>query len=274
VPDDLIASGYDALYAAWGQSPTLQRIWREHVTGDDYPEAFAHISFVPLAQLRAVAAGLDLVADQVLADLGCGAGGPGLWVARETGARVVGRDLSGVAVMRATERAQSLGMADRATYGQGTFEATGLATHSADAVMTLDALQYAPDKAKALVEIARVLRPGAHLAFTAFELDASRTGALPVWVDPIGDYRPLLEETGFVVRSYDQVPNWRDRVNDGFAAALAQRDALTAELGEAAAEAIVLEASITLDLQPYCGHVLAVAQRPAHTGGEGERSGT
>ena len=51
---DLVASGYEAFYATWGESPTLRRIWREHVTGPDYPEEFAHISFLPLAQLKLV----------------------------------------------------------------------------------------------------------------------------------------------------------------------------------------------------------------------------
>lgn len=52
--DDLVASGYNAFYAAWGRSPTLRRIWRDHVTGPDYPEEFAHISLLPLEQLRAL----------------------------------------------------------------------------------------------------------------------------------------------------------------------------------------------------------------------------
>ena len=54
---DLVASGYEAFYATWGESPTLRRIWREHVTGPDYPEEFAHISFLPLAQLRSLTEG-------------------------------------------------------------------------------------------------------------------------------------------------------------------------------------------------------------------------
>jgi hypothetical protein len=54
---DLVATGYEAFYAAWGKSPTLRRIWREHVTGPDYPEDFAHISFLSLPQLRSLTEG-------------------------------------------------------------------------------------------------------------------------------------------------------------------------------------------------------------------------
>ena len=71
---DLVASGYEAFYARWGQSPTLRQIWRQHVTGADYPEEFAHVSFLPLGQLRSLVRGLALTADQLLVDLACGAG--------------------------------------------------------------------------------------------------------------------------------------------------------------------------------------------------------
>jgi SAM-dependent methyltransferase len=260
-PEDLVASGYDTFYAAWGNSPTLRQIWRDHVTGPDYPEEFAHISFLRLTHLQEVTNRLQLHPDELLVDLACGAGGPGLWAAQHSGARLEGRDLSPVAVTRATERVAGLGLEGRATFAQGSFETTHLASDSADAVMTVDALQYAPNKRKALAEIARVLRAGRRFVFVAFELDAERIAGLPVWEDPISDYRPLLGEAGFDVVSYDQLPNWQQQVSAGFGAVIAQRETLGTELGEAAANAIVLEASITLELQPYCGHVLAVASR-------------
>jgi hypothetical protein len=122
-------------------------------------------------------------------------------------------------------------------------------------------LQYAPDKTKAMIEVARILRPGRRFAFVAFELDAKRTEGLPVWSDPVGDYRPVLEHAGFETLRYDQTPNWQDQVAAGFGAVVAEREALEVELGPAAAAATVLEASLTLELQPYRGHVLAVAVR-------------
>lgn len=259
--DDPIASGYDVFYAAWGRSPTLRRIWREYVTGPDYPEEFAHISFLTLAHLRALADGLNLGADQLLVDLACGAGGPGLWVAQQSGARLEGRDLSPIAVERARERAHALGLDRRAEFAQSSFEQTGIASGSVDAVMSVDALQYAPDKTEAVVEAARILRAGGRFAFVAFELDPARVASLPVWADPVDDYRPLLARAGFELLSYDQIPQWRRHVSRGFAAVGSERVALAAELGEAAAAAIAMEASITLELQPYCGHVLAVAVR-------------
>jgi hypothetical protein len=46
--DNIISSGYDAVYAATPASPTLRRLWAEHVLGPDFPPEFGHISFVTL----------------------------------------------------------------------------------------------------------------------------------------------------------------------------------------------------------------------------------
>ena len=166
-----------------------------------------------------------------------------------------------MAATQAFKRAGLLGMGGRATFGQGTFEATDLETASADAVTSVDALQYVPDKSAALVEVARILRPRGRFAFVAFELDPDRVAGLPFWKDAISDYRPLLEQVGFGVNQYGQIPHWEDQVAAGFGAVLAQRDTLEAELGEAAAAAMFMEATVTTELKPYCGHVLAVATR-------------
>jgi SAM-dependent methyltransferase len=229
--------------------------------GPDYPEEFAHISFLPLAWLRALVEGLDLGPDELLVDLACGAGGPGLWAAKESGARLIGIDLTVAATKRASERVGPLGLSGRATFRQGTFEATGLESAKADAVMSVDALQYVPDKTKALTEVARILQPDGRFVFVAFELDRDRVSGLPFWDDPVCDYRPILEEVGFEVNRYDQIPHWTEDVEAGFGAIVAQQDALKAELGEEAAAATVLEAAITHEVRPYSGHVLAVTTR-------------
>ena len=100
---DLVADGYDAVYAALPGSPTLRRIWREQVLGAEYPEEFAHISLLTLPELRRVAAALRLSPNAIFVDLACGAGGPGLWVARESGAQLRGIDVSAVGIAYAAD---------------------------------------------------------------------------------------------------------------------------------------------------------------------------
>jgi len=52
----------------------------------------------------------DLAPGQTLVDLGCGRGGPGLWLAREAGALLIGVDFSPVAADQATHRAVLFGL--------------------------------------------------------------------------------------------------------------------------------------------------------------------
>ncbi len=166
-----------------------------------------------------------------------------------------------MAAKQATATARSLGMEARVTFRQGTFEATALDTASVDAVMSVDALQYIPDKTTALAEVARILRPDGRFALVAFEVDSERVAGLPFWDDPVSDYRLPLASVGFEVNRYDQIPNWTKQVSACFGAVLRERAALEAELGEAAAAATLMEAAVTLEIRLYCGHVLAVATR-------------
>ena len=259
---DILSIGYNAVYGATPSSPTLRRLWHEHAEGPDFPEEFGHISFVTLPQLRRMAAELRLGPGATLVDLGCGRGGPALWVARETGARLVGVDFSPVAVEQAKSRATELGLAGEAQFVTGTFADTGLEANVADGAMSEDALQYVPDKRAAVAEAARILRPGARLVFTAFELDPGRTAGLPVFgVDPVEDYRPLLTDGGFVVEAYEEVPGWPEPMTTTYSALLSASGALTQEMGQPAAAALFTELSMTLQQQPYRRRVLAVARR-------------
>jgi SAM-dependent methyltransferase len=259
---NLVAAGYDAVYAAMPDSPTLWRIWREHAAGADFPAEFSHISFVTLPQLRHMASELRVSPGDTLVDLGCGLAGPSLWVARETGAQLIGVDISSVAVAQATARAAALGMAERASFVVGTFAATTLPDSSANAIMSEDALQYAPDKRALFAEAVRILRPAGRIAFTAFEIEPSRASGLPVLgANPVPDYQPLMEEAGFAIDSYEEVPGWREALNAAYQASLDAKEELVAELGDAAFGALALEMTLTLQNQPYRRRVLAVATK-------------
>jgi len=73
---------------------------------------------------------------------------------------------------------------------------------------------------------------------------------------------PLLEDSGFEIASYEQLPGWDDLVAAGFGAVVSEQTRSSRRWAKAAAAATVLEASITLEMRPYCGHVFAVAVRP------------
>ncbi len=77
---------YGAKWASHVESPTRQRIRRE-VYGDEYPAEVDPRSFLTWTELRRLARELRVGRGDTFVDLGCGHGGPGLWVASETGAR-------------------------------------------------------------------------------------------------------------------------------------------------------------------------------------------
>jgi ubiquinone/menaquinone biosynthesis C-methylase UbiE len=257
---DVVVEGYDAVYAAISQSAMFSRIWRKHVLGADYPMDFAHISFLTLIELQEMRQRLALRRGAALVDLACGAGGPGLWIAKVADATLVGVDPSAFGLTHARARADSVGIANKARFTQGTFAATGLADAAADGAMSVDALQYAPDKRAGLKEAARILRPGGRLVFTAFEVEPKRVEGLPVLgVDPVADYRPLLEEQGFAIEFYQETRGWAERVQATFTAVIEAMPVLTSEMGGRAASALGLEASLTLRYRPYRRRVLAAA---------------
>ncbi|HEY8767557.1 MAG TPA: methyltransferase domain-containing protein [Dehalococcoidia bacterium] len=256
----IVAQGYDAVYEAMPRSPTLLRIWKEKVAGDEYPDDFSHISFLTLADLRKLGEALSLSKDSAFADLACGMGGPGIWIARETGACLTGVDFSRVGITQAEKRANTLGIP--AKFSVGSFADTGLDVASMDAAMTVDALQYAPDKTAAIKEFARIIRPGGTLAFVAFELHPERSIGLPViGEDRVSDYRPILEENGFKVVGYEQTHGWHERLTVAYGAVIDAEEALKQEMGPLASAAMLSEMRLTLERDLYTGRVFAVAQR-------------
>jgi SAM-dependent methyltransferase len=259
-----VRDGYDAVYDVLGRSALFNRIWRTRAYGGDFPEEFAHISFLTLSEGRQMLASLALHEGLVLADVACGAGGPGLWVARESGASLVGIDPAAAGLASARRRARDVGLEKRCRFREGTFERTGLRERSVDAVMSVEAFQYAPDKRAALAELFQILRPGRRLALMCFEVDPCRSEGLPVLgVDPVANYQPLLEEAGFVIHGYDETAQWEERVYGAFEAIIDARDDLVAEMGEQAAAGPIAVAMVTVQAKPYPRRVLATASRPA-----------
>ena len=221
-------AAFEATYAS-PASPTEERVWRE-AFGPEYPEGVEPYSYVTQSELDRFVRDLQIGSGEVLGDLGCGRGGGGLYVAAATGASLVGIDIAEAALSAARSRAAAMKI--DATYRRGEFEATGLGDSAADAVMSVDALLFTPDKAAALIELRRILRPGRRLAFTTWDYHRQPEGRPP----QVGDHRPLLEAAGFRIEAYDEADRWREygeATNRGLLAAV---DDLAAESGESPEE--------------------------------------
>ena len=258
-----VLEGYDAVYDTLPRGETFSRLWRINAYCGDFPEQFAHIGFLTVSEARRLRGLLRIQPGEMLTDLACGTGGPGLWMARESGASLIGVDPSPAGLAAARQRAAAAGLADRARFQHGTFEHTNLAHGSAGAVMSIDALQYAPDKRAAFAEMARIMRPGARAGIVCFEVDPATVAGLPVLgVDPVADYRPLIAAAGLDVEAYEETPGWAERVHAAFSAIAASSGTLIAEMGEPTAQSILAEAAVTIQMKPYPSRIMAVASRP------------
>ncbi|MGW0795950.1 class I SAM-dependent methyltransferase [Streptomyces sp. NPDC002692] len=163
--DQVLAAHFDAFHLARDRSPLVSVLYAEAM-GDGYPVEVAPYSSCDWTVLGALVAGLRVRPGGVVADVGCGTGGAGLWLARALQADLVGVDVSPAAVRIAFTRRARFGMAGRARFTVGTLEATGLPEDSVDGVVCVDALANAGDRVQALAEMRRIVRPGGRLVMT------------------------------------------------------------------------------------------------------------
>jgi ubiquinone/menaquinone biosynthesis C-methylase UbiE len=200
------AAGFDEGFAAIAASPGMRKLWQ--AVDPDLPPETEPFSFVSADLLGHVARALTLLPGQTLVDLGCGRGGPGLWLAQSQGVALIGVDFSAVAVQQASDRAALFGLAERAGFIVGDLAATGLAAASADAVVSVDALHLAADLAAAGREVLRILRPGHRLVATGWQPRTPEESRLPSRMRI--DWAATLPLVGFVEVQVESRAEWQE----------------------------------------------------------------
>ncbi|GAA5194657.1 hypothetical protein GCM10023322_59540 [Rugosimonospora acidiphila] len=166
---------YDRAHSGLHHSPLMRELWARAM-GDEYPSQVEPFSSCSWWVLGRAVAGLRLRPDGVLVDLGCGRGGPGLWLARALSARLVGIDFSAAAVELAASRAPGFVAPGRAEFRRATLADTGLPDRYADGAVSIDVLPFAPDRRAVLREVRRILVPGGRLVATVRERPAGEDG--------------------------------------------------------------------------------------------------
>lgn len=199
------AAQFDQWYADKADSSAADEISQRAL---GLPAELQSSSLLSWDGLAEVVAELGLTSGQVLLDLACGRGGYGLEIARRSGARVVGVDFSTVAIGQAQRRAAALGLADRADFRVGELTRTGLAAASVDAVLIVDALQFAEPTLDALRECRRVLVPGGRLVITCWEAIDPTDEQSPERLRQL-DLAKQLPLAGFVDCAVADKPAWR-----------------------------------------------------------------
>ncbi|MCY4110389.1 MAG: methyltransferase domain-containing protein [Chloroflexi bacterium] len=157
---------------------------------------------------------LGLETGMVVADIGCGVGGPLIEIARFTGAKIVGVNSNAYQLKRARKLVDDAGLAHLAEFLHGDFLDVDAPDASFDAAYSIEATCCAPDKASIYGEVFRLLKPGA--CFGAYEYcmtdrfdaqdplqrrikyDMQLGGGLPV-IDDMATVDRALRSVGFEV---------------------------------------------------------------------------
>jgi SAM-dependent methyltransferase len=221
------AEQYDRVYP-WVAGNALLRDLHRQVLGDEYPDGLDVTGACTRTTLTRARAGLDLGPGQLLVDLGCGLGGPGRWLAGETGARLIGMDVSQAAVAIATRSADGYLKPGQYEYRRASFEATGLPVECADAVICIEALPMAQDRVAALTEVRRILRPGGRAMITVGERQGPG--------EPPFRWEPFIEQADLTVISRYPDPGKHQRwlaINANY---LKHEEELRESLGDVAEE--------------------------------------
>lgn len=150
---DLVTDFYEY---GWGKSFHFA----PRVPGESFKESL-------IRHERHLAKVLGLKPGMVVADLGCGVGGPLVEIARFSGAKIVGVNSNGYQLERAWRFTEDAGLADLAEFLHGDFLHVDATNDSFDSVYSIEATCYAPDKPSIYGEVFRLLKPGA--CFGAYE---------------------------------------------------------------------------------------------------------
>ncbi|NDZ76975.1 class I SAM-dependent methyltransferase [Streptomyces sp. SID10853] len=199
--------------------------------GDDHPVEVGASSSCDWPLLAILSARLRMTPGHALADLGCGSGGVGLWVARALAVHLVGVDISPAAVKLATARRTRFIPRGQADFRVGTLANTGLADQSVDGIICVDAAGCAPDRAATLREMQRILRPGARAVLT----QALRHGARAPWTEQ-------AEQAGLLVEAVDERPTEPLMWGRLYRLWITRETDLRRELGDQAADRMLAEA--------------------------------
>ena len=199
----LTATYFDGWYADMAGSPIKDEIQQRHL---GLPADLLSTSLLSWEGIAEVIAELRLSHGDTLLDLACGRGGYGLEIAARAGARLVGVDFSAEAVRQASEQARRLGRT--ADFRTGDLAATGLGDGSVNAVVCVDAIQFAEEPSAAYAELRRVLAPFGRAVLTCWEPVIPDDERLSDRLRRV-DLRAGLTAAGFEDVETQDRPDWR-----------------------------------------------------------------
>ncbi len=159
-----MASSVDLYGTAYGNfaAPALGQV-RRYTYGEDFGQS----SWVTADEYRRLFQLLDLGPDHHVLDVGCGSGGPAVFLAREVGCRVTGVDVNAAGIEAGLGLARQAGLGGRVHFRRADVrDPLPFADGAFDAVVCMDVICHLLDRGTLFGEWRRVLRPGGRVLYT------------------------------------------------------------------------------------------------------------
>jgi SAM-dependent methyltransferase len=240
-------------------TPALEQVRRE-----TYGEDFGQSSWVTGKEYRRFVRLMALNSGDRVLDVGCGSGGPALFLARTVGCRVTGVDINRAGLQAGQVLAQSAGLANQIDFQQADVcKPLPFSPETFDAIVCMDVLCHLAGRQQLFEDWRRVLQPGGGVLFTdpvvvtgliSKEELATRSSTGYFEFGPPGVNERLIRAAGFLLVHFEDVTDNEAQVSGRWHAARQQR----------AAELILLEGEETFaGLQRFLAtvHLLTCERR-------------
>jgi ubiquinone/menaquinone biosynthesis C-methylase UbiE len=189
------------------------------VRAEAFGEDIGQFSWTTADEHRRFQATLEVGEESRVLEVASGSGGPGLFLVRSSGCRLVGIDIHEGGIDAATDAARELGLSDRASFlFQDAQQPLPFADEAFDAVICIDSMNHLFERDAVFREWSRVLVDGGRFLFTDAvvvggplrrEEMLRRSPAMGEFLfTPAGWYERALADAGFVdIRIEDVTPN-------------------------------------------------------------------
>jgi SAM-dependent methyltransferase len=179
----------------------------EHVRRETYDEDFGQNSWITAREYRRFFKLLDLKPTDHVLDIGCGSGGPALFLAREVGCKVTGVDINEAGIRAGLAQARDAQLQNQVQFRHADVcKPLPFADNAFDAIVCMDVICHLPDRGRLFDDWQRVLRPGGRALYTdpvvvtglvTRDQFATRSSTGYFEFGPAGVNERLLAEAGF-----------------------------------------------------------------------------
>ena len=207
----------------------------EQVRRETYGEDFGQSSWVTGQEYRRFFRLLGLKATDHVLDVGCGSGGPALFLAREIGCPVTGVDVNEAGIRAGLALARETALQDKVHFRHADVrEPLPFSDDAFDALVCMDAMCHLPDRRRLFGEWRRVLRPGGRVLYTdpvvvtglvSKEEFSTRSSTGYFEFGPPGVNERLLGDAGFELAMTEDVTDNEVEVSQRWHDARQQREA-------------------------------------------------